>query len=89
MKAEIAFRKSSLKYTVILKAAINSDMALLLFQAGNTMLGKKKWFRVRTDTLYFNFYSDLPILVLLNKKKESWSLNGVNAFSSEKSNSDF
>lgn len=41
MKAEIAFRKSSLKYTVILKAAINSDMASLLFQAGNTMLGKK------------------------------------------------
>lgn len=42
MKAEIAFRKSSLKYTFILKAAINSDMASLLFQAGNTMLGKKK-----------------------------------------------
>lgn len=42
MKAEIALRKSSLKDTVILKVAINSDMASLPFQAGNTMLGKKK-----------------------------------------------
>lgn len=53
MKAEIAFRKSSLKYTVILKAAINSDMALLLFQAGNTMLGKKKV--IQSQDWYFIF----------------------------------